>query len=143
MNKSEDTTHMSLLRSKSKADFFDVSSFITAVSNFSVQYNFSSISIALIIMSVSECTSTDDNCRQGIQDSWVQSTATATVFVGAIAGQLSMGYAGDIIGRNKALLLTLALASLSALLSAIISFGSPTIVYSLIIASRFMLGVGK
>jgi hypothetical protein len=55
-----------------------ISSIITATSNFSVQYNFQSISIALLVMSASECTSNDDSCKSGEQAEWVTGTATAT-----------------------------------------------------------------
>ena len=68
-----------------------ISTFITACGNFSVQYNFQSISIALLIMSAAQCTSNDDECREGEQASWVLSTASASVFVGAIMGQLTVG----------------------------------------------------
>lgn len=119
-----------------------VSSIITAVSNFSVQYNFQVISIVLLMMSVSECTSSEDSCKDGEQAAWVKGTATATVFAGAIAGQLCMGYAGDILGRDVAMTFTLALASVAALCSSLFPMGSPSSVYSIIIVFRFILGVG-
>lgn len=68
------------------------------------------IAIALLVMSAHVCTSDDTNCRKGDQAAWVHGVASATVFIGAIAGQLSMGYLGDIIGRTKALFFTLLLA---------------------------------
>jgi len=114
----------------------------TAVGNFSVQYNFQAISIALIVMAASVCTYTDDECKEGEQKPWVTSTATATVFIGAITGQLTMGYAGDVLGRNNAMTLTLAIASISALLSAVTPQGSPSNIYVAIIICRFMLGIG-
>lgn len=119
-----------------------LSAIITAVSNISIQYNFSSISIALLMMSTSECTTNTADCMQGTQQEWIQSTASATIFIGAILGQLTMGYAGDIYGRNQAMLFTLTLASVAAFASSIISFGSPTSVYSIIIICRFLLGIG-
>lgn len=61
-----------------------------AISNFSVQYNFQSISIALLVMSASVCTNTDSECKEGHQEGWVTSTASAVVFVGAIIGQLTV-----------------------------------------------------
>jgi hypothetical protein len=70
-----------------------LSSFITAFGNFSVQYNFQAISISLLVMSVEECTTTDDRCRDGVQASWVAGTVTATIFAGAIAGQLTVSVA--------------------------------------------------
>jgi hypothetical protein len=72
---------------------FDVISLLCyklGIGNFSVQYNFTSISVALIIMSASLCTLDDDSCRDGTQAVWVHSTATATVFTGAILGQLTV-----------------------------------------------------
>ena len=119
-----------------------LSTLITTIGNFSVQYNFQCISVALIAMSQSQCTADDDACRDGEQDDWVQSTASATVFEGAIIGQLSMGYVGDAFGRSLAMTLTLSLVSLGAVCSAAIPFGSATAVYSIIIVSRFILGVG-
>ena len=53
-----------------------------------------------------------------------------------------MGYAGDVLGRNKAMTLTLSLVCISALLSAILPFGPPTTVYTVIIVSRFIMGIG-
>ena len=94
------------------------------------------------MMSVTECTSTAADCEEGTQAVWVSGTATATVFAGAIFGQLIMGYAGDILGRNKAMTLTLSLAAVSALLSSVVPTGSATVVYIVIIVFRFMLGVG-
>eukprot|EP00401_Gymnodinium_catenatum_P070679 CAMPEP_0117611742 /NCGR_PEP_ID=MMETSP0784-20121206/82564_1 /TAXON_ID=39447 /ORGANISM="" /LENGTH=153 /DNA_ID=CAMNT_0005415223 /DNA_START=40 /DNA_END=497 /DNA_ORIENTATION=+ len=110
--------------------------------NFSVQYNFQSIAIALLVMSSSVCTTNDEECKEGMQSGWVSSTATATVFIGAITGQLSMGYAGDVLGRNNAMILTLSLVSVSALLSAIIPWGNASSIYACIIVTRFILGIG-
>ncbi len=62
--------------------------FFIACGNFSVQYNFQAIAVALLIMSQSQCTSTDVDCKDGEQAEWVHSSATATVFIGAIIGQL-------------------------------------------------------
>jgi PHS family inorganic phosphate transporter-like MFS transporter len=119
-----------------------LSPILTSVSNFSVQYNFQAISVALLLMSTSYCTSTDDDCRNGKQAPWVTGTASATVFIGAIIGQLYMGYLGDILGRSQALKVTLALACTGAALSAIIPNGNPTSIYAIIIVCRFVLGVG-
>ncbi len=53
-----------------------------------------------------------------------------------------MGYAGDIFGRNTAMIMTLSLVAVSALLSALASTGPATQVYSTIIITRFFLGIG-
>lgn len=119
-----------------------LSSLITKIGNFSVQYNYQALSIALVVMSVVKCTSTDDNCREGEQEEWVHSTSTATVFVGSITGQLTMGFAGDIFGRDAAMGLTLSIAAFSALLSSIATMGTATDTYAGIIVFRFFLGIG-
>ena len=72
----------------------------------------------------------------------VGSTAAATVFAGAICGQLTMGYAGDLFGRTEALFLTLSIAAISAVASAVAPQGSATVVYAVIIVCRFLLGIG-
>eukprot|EP01039_Chlorochromonas_danica_P004307 gene4307-4728_t len=119
-----------------------LSKFITSVGNFSIQYNFQSISIALLVMAAGVCTSSEEDCKDGTQASWVTTSASATVFIGAITGQLTMGYAGDMMGRNAAMTMTLSLVVLGALLSALASQGSPTAIYVIIIISRFVLGIG-
>ncbi|RYG66426.1 hypothetical protein EON64_09770 [archaeon] len=53
-----------------------------------------------------------------------------------------MGYLGDMLGRNAAMVLTLSLVVFGALLSCVAPYGSPTTVYSIIIAARFVLGIG-
>ena len=116
--------------------------FIASASNFSASYNFTSIVISLIIMSVSVCTSTPENCLLGKQAPWVSVTSSAISFVGAIVGQLTMGYLGDVIGRSEALLVTMLLASFSALLSGVAPSGQPTTVYIVIVIFRVFLGVG-
>jgi PHS family inorganic phosphate transporter-like MFS transporter len=120
-----------------------LSSLITSIGNFSIQYNFQSIAIALIVMSSTVCTLNDDGkCKEGEQEAWVKSTASAVVFAGAVCGQLSMGYAGDIFGRNAALIFTLSLVSISALLSAVAAVGPSSSIYTVIIIARFFLGFG-
>lgn len=119
-----------------------LSQLVTAVGNFSVQYNFQAISIALLVMSASVCTLDDKSCKEGEQSAWVSSTATATVFVGAITGQLSMGYAGDLFGRNLAMTFTLSLVTIAAMLSAAAPSGSSNSIYATIIVMRFILGIG-
>ena len=88
------------------------------------------------------CTGSASSCKDGDQETWVKSTATATVFTGSIIGQLVMGYAGDVFGRNNAMCFTLFLAGLSAVASSVFSFGSAESIYSTIIACRFFLGIG-
>ena len=96
----------------------------------------------MLIMSASVCTSDDANCKDDIQALWVSGTAAGIVFLGSITGMLSMGYIGDIIGRNAAIVITLSLTALGALTSAVCSIGSPEQIYAIIIGCRFILGVG-
>lgn len=93
-------------------------------------------------MSETVCTSTEADCIAGTQKEWVTSTASAVVFIGAILGQLTMGYLGDMFGRNFAMVMTLSLVVVSALISALASVGSATTIYVTIIVARFFLGVG-
>jgi MFS transporter, PHS family, inorganic phosphate transporter len=53
-----------------------------------------------------------------------------------------MGYAGDVLGRNAAMVLTLSLVVLGAFLSSAAPYGTPTAVYIVIIIARFILGIG-
>jgi PHS family inorganic phosphate transporter-like MFS transporter len=119
-----------------------ISTSITAMANFSSQYNFQSIAVAMLMMSQSQCTLDDDACKDGTQATWVSGASSGTVFVGAIVGQLTMGYLGDYFSRNLALCWTLILAGVASILSAVASYGSPEDVYGVIIAFRFVLGVG-
>jgi len=57
-------------------------------------------------------------------------------------GQLALGYAGDVLGRTRAMTLTLSMACLGAVLSALAPTGSASDVYIVIISFRFLLGVG-
>jgi MFS family permease len=46
------------------------------------------------------------------------------IFIGAIIGQLSMGFLGDYLSRNNALAMTLSISSLAAFLSSVAPAGS-------------------
>lgn len=79
-----------------------LSELITKVGNFGVQMNYQAISVALIVMSVDVCTKdATDECKEGEQAPWVHSSATAVVFAGSIVGQLTMGFAGDVLVKIK------------------------------------------
>jgi len=73
---------------------------------------------------------------------WVSSTLLGTVFVGAVVGMVTMGYAGDKLGRRKAFLLTTFLSFAGSALSALASWGDEESVYGVISACRFVIGVG-
>jgi len=119
-----------------------LSTLAVAFSNFSIQYNFGCIAIALLIMAEHVCTLDRDQCRQGKQQAWVQSVSSSVVFIGAVLGQLVMGRLGDLIGRSPALLVTTCISTISAALQAIAPSGSPEAIYAVIILFRFFLGVG-
>lgn len=104
--------------------------------------NYQAIAVALIVMSVNVCTLDDDECRGGEQEAWVSSTLTATVFAGSILGQLTMGLAGDALGRDWAMIFTLSIAALSAIGSAVLPQGDPTSIYTVLLTCRFLLGIG-
>mmetsp|Transcript_20451 Transcript_20451/g.60960 ORF Transcript_20451/g.60960 Transcript_20451/m.60960 type:complete len:463 (+) Transcript_20451:217-1605(+) len=101
-----------------------------ALANFAVQYNFQVIAIALIIAD-----------RVTDQKSWVAIQNKSIIFIGCILGQFLMGYAGDLLGRGRALMFTLALAVLGALGSAV-SWGGATQMYTTIIVFRLIIGFG-
>ncbi len=66
----------------------------------------------------------------------------SSIFVGSMLGMLSLGFIGDLIGRQLALALTLSIATVSAILSALASFGGENEVYLWITMWRFILGIG-
>lgn len=119
-----------------------ISSIITGASNFSIQYNFQVIAITLLVMTASICTTDDNSCQNNIQEIWVQTTANSVVFIGCIIGQLSMGYFGDKLGRNYALLATFFIGIVGALCSSIFVMGSAEDIYGNIVIFRFVLGIG-
>lgn len=102
-----------------------------SVANFSVQYNFQVIAIALAIAQ-----------RDMPQETWVKTQDKSVIFIGCILGQFLMGYAGDLLGRTRALSLTLSLAVVGALGSSLGPWGDITDVYTTIIAFRFVIGFG-
>ena len=120
----------------------DRSALISALSNLSIQYNFTAIAVALAIM---------DNSAGNKDPSYVPAYPRTTVqegllkslvFAGAIVGQISMGYAGDVLGRRNAMCLTNFLAFLGSLGSAVFTWGDAHTVYSILMGCRFLIGVG-
>lgn len=67
---------------------------------------------------------------------------SAVVFVGAVIGQISMGFLGDVLGRSMGLALTMSIATLASLLSAAAPAGDPADIYAAIIVCRLFLGIG-
>ncbi|KAJ1424563.1 hypothetical protein B484DRAFT_97823 [Ochromonadaceae sp. CCMP2298] len=95
-----------------------------------------------MIMSQSVCTTHPQDCRQGNQAPWVGGLANSVIFIGAVVGQLSMGFLGDYLSRSKALAVTLMVSAGAAVLSALAPNGSPDAIYSIIIVCRLLIGVG-
>ena len=110
---------------------------IAAISNLSTAYNLVVINLVQVFVQNQYCGG--DHCHDAVV------VASTSCLVGAIVGQLCMGYVGDCLGRARALQLTMALSILGALTSAFVRplDGSKpsSIFYSLAIA-RFFLGVG-
>eukprot|EP00300_Choanocystis_sp_HF-7_P042361 c9116_g1_i1.p1 GENE.c9116_g1_i1~~c9116_g1_i1.p1 ORF type:complete len:425 (-),score=90.26 c9116_g1_i1:47-1321(-) len=105
--------------------------FVPALANFHVQYNFQSIAIAIIVMKTVYP-----------EPTWEGSVLSSVVFAGAITGQIIFGYIGDVMGRNRAMVLTNFMTVIGALGSALFGWGSGKVIYITIIVCRFFLGVG-
>lgn len=125
------------------------SNFIGAVSNLSIQYALSSMSIAVAFMTSDEgrvVPDADKNVHHYHADypepSWAKYMLLGMVFAGTIAGMCLMGYLGDLIGRKRAMVVTLGITSVSALASAVVPWGSASTIYALLATFRFTLGVG-
>ena len=102
-----------------------------SLANFTVQYNFQVIAIALAIAQ-----------RDMPQQTWVKTQDKSVIFIGCILGQFTMGYAGDLLGRTRALSLTLMLAVVGAIGSSLGPWGNITDIYTTVIAFRFIIGFG-
>jgi len=76
--------------------------------------------------------------RTALQSSLLKSS----VFAGAITGQLTMGLAGDVMGRRRAMLLTNSFSICGALGSALFTWGEPATMYTIMMVCRFVLGIG-
>ena len=63
-----------------------VSKLITSASNFSVQYNFQAIAVALLVMIETVYTSNDEECKDGNQAEWVQGTSDTIVLISFLIG---------------------------------------------------------
>ena len=80
-----------------------------------------------------------DHCKPEV------SLASTSCLVGAICGQLTFGYIGDLMGRSRALQLTMALSILGALFSAFavpLTPADPPSIFTFLAITRFFLGLG-
>lgn len=109
---------------------------IAAVSNLSTAYNLTVINVVHVMVENQYCGG--DKCASQVD------LASTSVLVGAILGQLTFGYVGDLLGRGIALQLTMALSILGAAASA---FAVPltddkSTIFTFLAITRFVLGVG-
>ena len=130
---------------------WSLSKISTALSNFVIQYNYGSMSCALLIMSASVCTYNDDiklysKCELvGEQKEWVEPAANSVVYLGSIIGQLTLGFCGDYFGRTIALTIALFLTTIGAFFSAVAppyNNDKAVSIYAVIIFFRFIMGIG-
>ena len=119
--------------------------FIGAVANLAIQYNFSSLSIAVVIMS-SHCdapvTKSNGLSPDFPEPPWAQNALLGAVFAGAAIGMVVVGAIGDAIGRHRGMILTQALVVGGTLGAALCTWGPPTDVYIVLAICRFICGVG-
>ncbi|KAH8064076.1 hypothetical protein JL721_8481 [Aureococcus anophagefferens] len=110
-------------------------SWIVGCANFSAQYNYNSITLAILMLE-----------RAGKDvPTWATSSLTSVIFLGSVFGQLCLGFLGDAVGRGVGLALTLVLIIGGAFLSSAAwdyETEPSTSVYASIILARFVLGVG-
>lgn len=76
------------------------------------------------------------------QPHWVHYWAKPVIFAGAVIGMLVMGYLGDLIGRKRAMVMTMAIQVFGALGCALFTFGSAQTIYVVFCVCRLLLGVG-
>ncbi|OWZ16792.1 Inorganic phosphate transporter [Phytophthora megakarya] len=104
---------------------------VSAIANLSTAYNLAVINYALMMLQRSYPNSSPE----------LRSTVDSCSLVGAIAGQLTFGYVGAVMGRRKGMIFTLLLSILGAVSSALLPWGTDS-VYHILAACRFVLGVG-
>lgn len=115
---------------KSKRSLTSVA--ITALPNFATEYNYNAISWAMLWIEP----------LYGSPD-WASELAHNSIFAGTLIGMVSLGYVGDVMGRNRAMTITLTLMATGSLLSGLLPWGSDTAVWVLLIIARFIIGVGS
>ena len=112
---------------------------ISAVSNLSTAYNLLVINVVHVLVE-NQYTGGSTASSPG-----AVSMASTACLVGAIVGQLTLGYVGDCLGRPRALQITMALSVLGALASAFavpLDAARPETIFHFLSITRFVLGVG-
>jgi len=112
-----------------------------SVANFGVQYNYGNIAIALAFLEDQDVYQ-DDDIWGGMDKSIISSVLKSIIFFGSICGMVTMGWVGDVLGRNRAFSLTCVIMVVSALLSAVLTVGNGNTFYSMLALTRFCLGFG-
>lgn len=116
--------------------------FVPGCSNFSIQYNYACASIATAVMLSQRDVAGDDVVPDFPEPQWAKDLMLGVVFVGSVFGMLTMGYLGDLLGTPRAFVITNGLSVAGALVSALLSWGGPEHVWGVVMAGRFVLGVG-
>ncbi|KAG7389414.1 hypothetical protein PHYBOEH_007503 [Phytophthora boehmeriae] len=104
---------------------------VSAIANLSTAYNLAVINYAMMMLD-----RTYPNSSPALR-----STVDSCSLLGAIAGQLTFGYVGTVMGRRKGMIFTLLLSVLGAVASALLPWGTDS-VYHVLAICRFVLGVG-
>eukprot|EP00397_Hematodinium_sp_SG-2012_P034896 GEMP01037474.1.p1 GENE.GEMP01037474.1~~GEMP01037474.1.p1 ORF type:complete len:504 (+),score=109.81 GEMP01037474.1:206-1717(+) len=116
--------------------------YANAVGNFSVQYNLSCLAIALVLGSTSE--SGNVSLPSPVfpkEPEWADRALFGMAFAGCICGMLCMGILGDILGRQRGLIITSGCIAVAALASAWLTW--PTYgMWRVLAVCRFALGFG-
>lgn len=120
-----------------KKEVSKVSNFGPSVGNFCIQYNFSSASIAIAVLS----SKGSSGKPYSEEPAWANDVILPVVFLGSMIGMSCMGWLGDVIGRSKAMQATLWFAIAGAFVPSCAA-GPPNAVYGIVCAGRFLLGIG-
>ena len=112
-----------------------------SVANFGVQYNFTNTATALLFLS--EAHGGEGKWfSTGLWSGQASAIIKSAAFVGSIIGMCSLGYLGDVIGRDPAFAVTSAIMVVGAIASAVLPCGSPDAAMSVFLVCRFFLGIG-
>ena len=104
---------------------------VTAIMNGAVQLNYTSISVAIVLMEK----------LWGSVPTWSTSLLSSVVFSGSILGMLVFGVLGDALGRARAMSLTILVVAVSAVASGLCFMGETEQVLWISVW-RFLLGMG-
>eukprot|EP00913_Durusdinium_trenchii_P001230 g1133.t1 len=118
--------------------------FAVGCSNFSIQYNYQSASIALAVMATQADRYVSDPKKADFgAAAWILHWLLAVVFAGSVAGMLSMGCLGDLIGHGRALLVTKGLVVLGCFMCTLLpEQPDESGFWGQLILWRFIIGVG-